>query len=87
MNLTDQLSAISLLIVYLAGLSVGLLGCTVYASVLENADMSLLGTAQDPITAGVRVLLGLFIRDDGYLRSLPPEGQPAQRPHGQEVDW
>lgn len=87
MNLTDQLSAISILVVYLTGLTVGLFGCIVFASVLENADMSLLGAAPDPVTAGVRVLLGLFIRDDGYLRSLTPPGEHAQKPRGQEVDW
>jgi hypothetical protein len=77
----DQAAAIVILVIYLTGLACGLFGCAVYASVLENANMSLLRRAPDPVCAGVRVLLGLFTRDDGYLRRMPPGSDP-HRPHG-----
>jgi hypothetical protein len=85
-NLIEQLSAIILLITFLAGLSAGVLGCAVYASVLENASMSLLRPPADPVVAGVRVMLGLFTRDDGYLRGIPPRGQGARESCGQGRD-
>jgi hypothetical protein len=81
-----QAPAIAILIVYLTGLASGVFGCAVYASVLENCNMSLLRRAPDPICAGIRVMLGLFIRDDGYLRYLPPGGQATWNPHGQGRD-
>jgi hypothetical protein len=82
MHSTEQVSVIAILVIYLSGLVVGLFGCTVYASVLENANMSLLARSPDPICAGVRIMLGVFTRDDGYLRSLSTGGQATRKPHG-----
>lgn len=66
-------SAFMLLVDYLTGVCAGVFGSMVFGSVLENHRMSLLEQAPGPISAGVRVLLCPFIRDDGgYLRSLPP---------------
>ncbi|MGH3279375.1 MAG: hypothetical protein ACRDNW_09575 [Trebonia sp.] len=66
-------SAIILLLDYLAGITFGIFGSAVFASVRENDRMSLLERAPDPISAGIRVFLLPFTRDDdGYLRSLPP---------------
>ena len=70
-------SAIILLVDYLFGVALGMYGCVVFGSVRENHGMSLLERAPDPLSAGTRVILGLFIRDDGYLRSLPPGRHPA----------
>ena len=72
--------AVILLVDYLLGVSFGMFGSMVFGSVLENHRMSLLEQAPGPISAGVRVLLCPFIRDDGgYLRSLPPGRRPAAR--------
>lgn len=65
-------SAIILLVDYLLGVACGMFGGLVFGSVRENYKMSLLEQAPDPISAGARALLRPFIRDDGYLRSLPP---------------
>jgi hypothetical protein len=76
-NLAEQtaagVSAIILLVDYLAGVSFGMIGCMVFGSVLENHLMSLMEPqAPGPITAGVRTLMRPFVLDDdGYLRSLP----------------
>lgn len=66
-------SAVILLVDYLAGVVFGIFGCAVFASVRENRGMSLLERAPDPVSAGMRVFLLPFTRDDdGYLRGLPP---------------
>jgi len=80
MNFAEHVSAawaIVLLIVYLFGITFGVVGSAVFGSVRENRNMSLLEQAPDPISAGVREMLSLFTRDDGYLRSLPPNGRRA----------
>ena len=88
MNFAEHVSAawaIALLIVYFFGISFGVVGSAVFGSVRENRNMSLLEQAPDPISAGVREMLGVFTRDDGYLRSLPPSGRQAARgPHSED---
>jgi hypothetical protein len=80
--------AIILLVGYLFGVAFGVVGSAVFGSVRENLNMSLLEQAPDPVSAGVREMLDVFTRDDGYLRSLPPSGRRAVRgarrdaPHG-----
>jgi hypothetical protein len=71
-NVADQASAFFILVDYLFGLAIGVLGCAIFGSVRENHKMSLLRQAPGPVSAGARVFFGLFARDDGYLRSLPP---------------
>jgi hypothetical protein len=92
----SAIPAIILLVGYLFGVAFGVVGSAVFGSVRENRNMSLLEQAPDPISAGVRVMLDLFTRDDGYLRSLPPSGRRTARgprrdnppgSHGQEQDW
>jgi hypothetical protein len=89
-------SAIILLVDYLFGVALGMLGCLIFGSVYENRRMSLLEQAPGPISGGVRVILRLVTFDDGYLRSLPPGRREATRGSlgddnsfgspGQEVD-
>ena len=82
MNFAEHISAawaIALLIVYLFGITFGVVGSAVFGSVRENRNMSLLEQAPGPVSAGVREMLGVFTRDDGYMRSLPPGGRPAAR--------
>lgn len=79
MNFAEQtaagVSAIILLVDFLVGIACGMFGGVVFGSVRENHEMSLLEQAPDPLSAGTRMILGVFTRDDGYLRSLPPGGR------------
>lgn len=83
MNFTEQtaaaVSAIILVLDFLIGITCGMFGGVIFGSVRENHRMSLLEQPPDPISAGARVILGLFTRDDGYLRSLPPGRGGAAR--------
>lgn len=65
-------SAIILLVDFLIGITCGMFAGLAFGSVRENYKMSLLEQAPDPISAGARTLLRPFIRDDGYMRRLPP---------------
>lgn len=94
-NFADQASAIVILVDYLFGLAFGVIGCAVFGSVRENHKMSLLEQAPDPVSAGARVIFGVFTRDDGYLQSLRPgarktargpRGDDSSGSHGQELD-
>lgn len=72
--------AIALLVVYLFGLTFGVIGSAIFGSVRENSKMSLLEQAPDPISAGAREIFNVFTRDHGgYLRSLPPGLREAAR--------
>jgi hypothetical protein len=82
MNFAQQASAVSaviLLIDYLFGMAFGVFGSVVFGSIRENRGMSLLEQAPGPVSAGARMILGVFTRDDGYLRSLPPGARAAAR--------
>ena len=72
---------------YLTGLSCGLLGCLVFGSVRENRRMSLLQQAPDPVSAGARVMFGVYTRDrGGYLQSILP-GQRKAAPGRGRLDF
>jgi hypothetical protein len=98
MNFAAQASAVSaiiLLIDYLFGVTFGMFSGVVFGSIRENRRMSLLEQAPDPVSAGAREVFGVFTRDDGYLRSLPPgerkagrnpQGDDSSESHGQGLD-
>jgi hypothetical protein len=74
-SFTGQAAALSAFILffdYILGVTLGIFGGLIFGSVRESHSMSLLEPAPDPISAGARALLRPFVRDDGYLRSLPP---------------
>ena len=93
MNFTDQASAIAILIDYLAGFGLGVIGSAVLGSLREdrmtlkvkrelnpeNSWLSLREQPPDPVSAGVRVMFGVFTRSSGYLPELPPEGRRRAR--------
>jgi hypothetical protein len=72
MNFVEQLTAIAILIDFLFGVTFGVVGGAILGSRREDYEQSLLGSAPDPLSAGARVIYGVFTRDDGYLRSLLP---------------
>jgi hypothetical protein len=70
MGLPTQLSAIAALIDILFEIIIGIVLSASWASRREDHCRSLLSVAPDPICAGVRVLIGLYTSDDGYLQHL-----------------
>jgi hypothetical protein len=65
------------------GISVGLVLSVTWASVREDRCRSLLNVAPDAVCAGVRVLMGLYTADDGYLQDLLSRWRTARwRPGG-----
>jgi hypothetical protein len=69
-NFVEQLTAIAILIDFLFGVTFGVVGGAILGSRREDYERTLLGEAPDPLSAGARVIYGVFTRDDGYLRSL-----------------
>ena len=65
-----QLSALIALLEFVFGINVGLVLGVTWASVREDRCRSLFTVAPDAICAGVRVLMGLYTADDGYLQYL-----------------
>jgi hypothetical protein len=85
MNFVEQLTAIALLVDFLFGVTLGVIGSAAFGSARENRQLTLLRRPPDPVSAGARVLFGVFTRDDGYLQSLPPDGhQPARDRRGDD---
>jgi hypothetical protein len=60
----------------------GVVGGAILGSRREDYEKTLLGEAPDPLSAGARVIYGVFTRDDGYLRSLLPGSGEATRNDG-----
>jgi hypothetical protein len=79
MNFVEQLTAIAILIDFLFGVTFGVVGGAILGSRREDYEETLLGAAPDPLSAGARVIYGVFTRDDGYLRSLLPGSAETAR--------
>jgi hypothetical protein len=84
MNFVEQLTAIAILIDFLFGVTFGVVGGAILGSRREDLDKTLLGEAPGPLSAGARVIHGVFTRDDGYLRSLLPGS--AEPPRNDTTD-
>jgi hypothetical protein len=93
MEIVEQLTALSLLIVFLFGITCGVVGGAVHGS---RRGALLVPASDDLLSVGARVIYGVYARDDdGYLQSpLPgydqtssdPRGNDGFESHGQEVD-
>lgn len=95
MNFVEQLTAITLLIDFLFGVTCGVIGSAVHGSRREDRGYTLLGAAPDPVSAGTRVLHGVYTSADEYMMGLLPGGGEADgdnrrigdfRAQGQELD-
>ena len=83
MEIVEQLTALSLLIVFLFGITCGVVGGAVHGS----RRGALLSPASDDIlSAGARVIHGVYTRDDdGYLQSLLSRNDQASDEPGKDV--
>jgi hypothetical protein len=78
MNFIEQLTAVALLVDFFLGLTLGVVWGAVHGSLSEDNSRSLLREAPDGLSAGARVIFGLYTRDDGYMASLLPGGRPVR---------
>ena len=93
MEIVEQLTALSLLIVFLFGITFGVVGGAVHGS---RHGALLMPASDDILSAGARVIYGVYTRDDdGYLQSLLTRGGRASggqrrdngaESYGQEVE-
>ena len=93
MNFIEQLSAIALLVDFLFGVACGVIGGASHGS---RRGALLVPASDDPLSAGARVIYGVYTRDDdGYLQSLlqgsdqasgDPREDDGSDSHGQELD-
>jgi len=89
----EQFTSLALLIVFLFGITLGVVGGAVHGS---RRGALLAPASDDILSAGARVIYGVYTRDDdGYLQSLlprndqasdDPSGNDGSRSHGQEMD-
>jgi hypothetical protein len=77
MNFIDQLTAIALLIDFLFGVTCGMVGSAAHGSRREERGYTLLGAAPDPVSAGARVIHGVYTNADEYMMGLLPGGEVA----------
>jgi hypothetical protein len=81
----DQLSAIAILLVFLFGITIGLVASVSWASRLEDGCHSLLDAAPSVLCEGVRVFQRLYVGRDRWPANRPPgPGGTRTRPgrHG-----
>jgi hypothetical protein len=93
MSFVEQLTAITLLVDFLFGVTFGVMGGAIRGS---RRGVLLAPASDDLVSAGARVIFGVFTRDDdGYLRSLlrghrqgsgDPRGNSGSASPGQEAD-
>jgi len=74
MNFIEQLTAIALLIDFLFGVTCGMVASAAHGSRREDRGYTLLGAAPDPVSAGARVIHGVYANADEYMMGLLPGG-------------
>lgn len=77
MNFIEQLTAVALLADFFLGVTFGMVGGVVHGSLREDRRGTLLDEPPDPVSAGARRMLGVYSRDDGYLRRMRSGGGRA----------
>jgi hypothetical protein len=93
MSFVEQLTAITLLVDFLFGVTFGVMGGAIRGS---RRGALFAPASDDLVSAGARVIFGVFSRDDdGYLRGLlrgrrqgsgDPRGDAGSASQGQEAD-
>jgi hypothetical protein len=68
MNFVEQLTAMTLLVDFLLGMTMGMVGVVVYGSRLEDSRHSLLDRPPDALSAGARKILGVYAHTNRYGR-------------------
>ena len=83
MEIAEQLTALSLLIDFLFGITGGVVFGAVHGS---RRGALLTPAADDLLGTGARVIYGVYTRDDdGYLQGLLPcSDQASDAPHGND---
>jgi hypothetical protein len=82
MSFIGQLTALSLLIDFLFGITCGVIGAAVHGS---RRGALLVPASDDLLSAGARVIYGVYTRDDdGYLQSLLTGGRASGTQRGDE---
>lgn len=90
MEIVEQFTALALLIVFLFGITLGVVGGAVHGS---RRGVLLAPASEDILSAGARVIYGVWTR--GYPQDLlpgndrasdDPRGDDGAESHGQEVD-
>ena len=76
MEIVEQLTALSLLIVFLFGITCGVIGGAVHGS---RRGALLVPGSDDILSAGARVIYGVYTRDDDGVPAGPPNGRPVIR--------
>jgi hypothetical protein len=78
----EQLTSIGLLIVFLFGITLGVVGGAVHGS---RRGALLAPASDDLLSAGARVIYGVYTRDDdGYLQGLLPGNDRASGDPGRD---
>jgi hypothetical protein len=78
MHVIEQLTALALLIDFLFGITLGVVGGAIHGA---RHGVLPWPAAEDPLSAGARVIYGVYLRDDsGYLQGLVPGSPASSRP-------
>jgi hypothetical protein len=67
MSIVEQITAITLLVDVLIGVTFGVVGSASLASRREDLDYSLTHGPPDPLCEGARVIHGVYTRGDGFV--------------------
>jgi hypothetical protein len=82
MNFVEQVSAVLLLVDFFLGVTCGVIGGAVHGSRREDRESTMLRAAPDPISAGARVIYGVYTSADEYMIGLLPGGEAGGDNHG-----
>jgi hypothetical protein len=82
MSFFAQLSAVAFLVDFFLGVACGIIGSAIHGSRCEDRGYTLLGAAPDPVSAGARVLYGVYTGADAYMMGLFPAGGAGEGNRG-----